>query len=865
MIAFTDYLSGIPTAEQARRAVGLYRGEFLEGFFVNNAPEFEDWQFGQRERLRELALQGLALLVTYALTQENYQEGIGYAQQLLRLDPWREEAHRELMRLLALSGQRSAALEQFTRCQMILAEEFGVAPGQETVRLAEQIRADLLRPHPTPAPPLPIQQPAPFQPPPDLPYFVGRERLIKQIIAVATAPDSPNRLALIGMGGMGKTSLAIHLAHQLRDQFPDGVLWADVSQDDLIGLIDRWAEAYNCDFRTVADEASRAAALRDILKAKKALLILDDVDRVTKVRPLLPDNFPGKIIITTRSEEIAYHLKASPHLLQELELTAGLALLRQVVGEERVQAELAAANELCTLLQNLPLALNIAAQRLALRHQMHLRDMVARLQREKSRLTALDEQDQAVRASFLVSWRALDEKQKGTFALLGLFEGRSFTVDAVTAIAAADPYETEDHLFALNALCLVAQTSEGRYRQHPLLAEFAREHLADPLADQRLADYFLTFAQAHGQVYEALRPEWENVMAGMETAYKREMWTELLGYSEALTEAWFARGRYTEARRGYEWAVAAAQTTRASHKLATALLHWGRACLEQGDHEQARQLLQASRQYQQANNNLHGLAQSQVLLAHALLETVTGKDDFASAITLLESSQQLYQQLQHEAGEAEAIQGQARTYYFMADYQQAKALAQTALQKQQTCQDKRGELVTLRLLSQIFLSPTFYDQEQAAAYRWQALTLSETIQDEGELAVSLGMAAETHLAHKNFTGAWQLLERSYAILQRIGARRNLAFNLSRQSRVQAEMGHPEQALPLSLESLKICESLHDPILTASALLQVGDLLVQLNRVPEARDYWLHGIELMQPLHHTRYLEVFQHRLQKATQ
>ncbi|MBK9051434.1 MAG: hypothetical protein IPL78_11120 [Chloroflexi bacterium] len=326
---FSHYLAKSPTAEQLRRAVSLYQGEFLDGVFVPNAPDFEDWLVGQRERLREMALQALAQLVNYSLAQKGYPEGITYAKQLLRLDPWREEAHRDLMRLLALSDQRSAALEQFEKCRGILATEFGVEPGLETVRLAEQIRHDLLRPQPT-ATPIPIAHPAPFQPPPDLPYFVNRETLLAQIKAAIAS--QPGRFAVIGMGGMGKSSFAIHLAHQIRDQFPDGVLWADVSHDDPIGLIDRWAEAYGCDFRAVADEASRAAALRDILKDKKALLILDDVDSVSRVRPLLPDNFPGTVLFTTRDEDVAFHLKATRFRLEELDSSDGLTLLRQVVG-----------------------------------------------------------------------------------------------------------------------------------------------------------------------------------------------------------------------------------------------------------------------------------------------------------------------------------------------------------------------------------------------------------------------------------------------------------------------------------------------------------------------------------------------------
>jgi DNA-binding SARP family transcriptional activator len=855
--AFSQQLTGKPTAEQLRRAVALYRGEFLEGFFINNAPDFDDWLVGQRERLREMALQALAQLVNVSLTQKGYQEGIAYAKQLLRLDPWREEAHRDLMRLLALSDQRSAALEQFEKCRDILAVEFGVEPGLETVRLAEQIKQDLLRPQPAP---IPITHPAPFQPPPDLPHFVNREILLAQIKAAITA--QPGRFAVIGMGGMGKTSFVIHLAHQIRDQFPDGVLWADVRHDDPIGLIDRWAEAYGCDFRAVADEASRAAALRDILKDKKALLILDDVDFVTRVRPLLPEKFPGTILFTTRDEDVAFHLKATRFRLEELNSADGLTLLRQVVGDERVERELAAAHQLCTLLQNLPLALTIAAQRLALRHQMHLRDMVARLQREKSRLSALDEQGQAVRASFLVSWRALDEKQKRTFALIGIFAGRSFTVAALTASAGGDPYETEDHLFALNALSLVALAADNRYRQHSLLAEFAREHLADTEAEQRLATYYLTFAQENGQDYDALRPEWENLMAGMKLAHEREMWAEVLGYSEALTEAWFARGRYTEARQGYEWAVAAAEAIYNPLKQANTLLHWGRACLEQGDNSIAQTKLTYSIHIYKQQQEPSGIARVQNLLARALTEQIRGKSGKDEIMDLLDSSQSLYSTLGDELGESEAIHLKAHTLFLAENYKEAQQLALLALRKREGINDTRGLIATLRLLSRISRSPILQENVNSTRYCLRALSLSETLQDKGELAVSLSMTAGTLNEDGRLHEALIMLNKAIPILRQIGTRRNLATALHRLAIIQKGLGNLPEAIRIAEESLAICQTLREPLFLLNILVDLGDLYIAHNRLDQARIIFQHGLNQATQINHPGWLNSFQTRLDR---
>lgn len=120
-------------------AVALYRGDLLDSFYVSDAPAFEEWLLSEREHLRSALLWALQQLVQQKLAQHDYAPGITYARRILELDEWREEAHRELMRLLALSGQRSAALVQYEKCCRILAEELGVPPATETRQLYEQI------------------------------------------------------------------------------------------------------------------------------------------------------------------------------------------------------------------------------------------------------------------------------------------------------------------------------------------------------------------------------------------------------------------------------------------------------------------------------------------------------------------------------------------------------------------------------------------------------------------------------------------------------------------------------------------------------------------------------------------------------
>ena len=208
-------------------AVTLYRGDFLDGFYLDGSPAFEQWALLERERLRTLALAAYQQLVDQAATAGQLDAATAYAQRLLQLDPWHEPTHRRLMRLLAQAGQRRAALAQYETCRTLLTAELGVAPDEATTALYEQIRTqaqdtaigngaktsiELIAP-----PSVAGNQPRaithakshnlPLQPTP----FIGRTAELAQIKNLMVNPDC-RLLTLLGGGGIGKTRLAIEAA-----------------------------------------------------------------------------------------------------------------------------------------------------------------------------------------------------------------------------------------------------------------------------------------------------------------------------------------------------------------------------------------------------------------------------------------------------------------------------------------------------------------------------------------------------------------------------------------------------------------------------------------------------------------------------
>ncbi|MDE3091948.1 MAG: hypothetical protein KGJ80_21455, partial [Chloroflexota bacterium] len=262
-----------------REAIDLYRGDLLEGLYVDDAPVFEEWLMVERERLRSLALESLQRLVAFYIGWGEYDTGLDYARRLLAMEPWLEEAHRQTMRLLALSGQRSAALEQYETCRRVLAEELNAEPSPETQSLYESIRvsAEEIRPPRASAPPRNL--------PPQTTPFVGREKELAKIAELFRDP-SCRLLSLVGPGGIGKTRLAVRAAAKV-DAFRDGIFFvplAGVASPNL--LVSSMADAIGLAFR---GGESTQAQLFNYLRDKAMLLLTDNLEHLLEGTRLLEE------------------------------------------------------------------------------------------------------------------------------------------------------------------------------------------------------------------------------------------------------------------------------------------------------------------------------------------------------------------------------------------------------------------------------------------------------------------------------------------------------------------------------------------------------------------------------------------------
>jgi DNA-binding SARP family transcriptional activator len=363
----------------------------------------------------------------------------------------------------------------------------------------------------------------PTQLPADISDFTGRGSHVKhlsEMLVQDAAGSSPGavRIAVVaGAGGLGKTTLAVHAAHQVRASFPDGQLYVDLfgasPQPAAPGeVLARFLRDLGIDGDKVpVDDEERAALYRTALTGRRMLVLLDNAKDGAQVRPLLPGSSSCAVLVTTRSRTPDLASMRFVHL-EVLDDTEALILFSRIVGDERPVEEPDATAEVLVTCAGLPLAIRICAARLAVRTQWKIATLAQRLRNERRRLDELKVGDLAVRASFEVSYDALRAGKYRTdparaFRLLGLWQGQSISLPAAAALLGEPEDDVADALEALVDANLLESPAPDWYRFHDLLRFYATERaqVEESAADAaeavgRLLRWYVCTADAAAQV-----------------------------------------------------------------------------------------------------------------------------------------------------------------------------------------------------------------------------------------------------------------------------------------------------------------------------------------------------------------------------
>lgn len=460
-------------AKQLREAMELWRGTpFADASLAGRATASID-------RLEQLHIGAAEDLWAAELELGGHDRSVPELELLVASHPYRERLVGLLMLARYRSGRHADALAAYHQLRTRLADELGIDPGPELERRYTAI----LRHEPeaggvvaaAPAFPRPAQLPA------QAGHFTGRTQELSVLRELLATPG-PRIVAVSGPGGMGKTSLALHWAHQVVDQFPDGQLFLDLRGQlpaesmDPAEAMPRLLRSLGVPSDRVPAELSEQAGLyRSLLAGKRLLVVLDNCGTVDQVLPLIPAGDESLLLITSRRRLTAL---ATHHAVRLVDLDAldesdALALVGQMVGQERVLAEPEATAELLELCGRMPLALRIAAALLAAQPARLIRDLKEQLENE-DRLDALsiEGDSRSVRAVFAGAYLSLSPAAARLFRLLGLHPGPTIALQLATAAMGVPARSAMTELVTAQ---LITALGDDRYRFHDLARLYAAE------------------------------------------------------------------------------------------------------------------------------------------------------------------------------------------------------------------------------------------------------------------------------------------------------------------------------------------------------------------------------------------------------
>ncbi|WP_025361287.1 AfsR/SARP family transcriptional regulator [Kutzneria albida] len=492
----------------------------------------------ERARLNEISLgvqeERLELLVALG----RHTAAVTELAALTSAHPVRERLRALHMKALSRCGRRADALAVYTETRRVMVDELGIEPGSELRELHQRLlahdepeRAQQATAAPPAAPPAPVRRPvvpfmdepvraaiSPAQLPADLADFTGRTALVKKLTAMLTPRThrtAPPRGLVAGIGGVGKTALAVHAAHQVRQHYPDGQLYVDLrgagpDAADPLNVLSAFLRAFGVSPNaTPADLDERAAMYRSVLAARRVLVVLDDAADVAQIRPLLPGAASCGVLVTSRRRlpEAQWDEQVE---LEGMSRQEALTLFSRTIGAERAGAEPDAVEAVVDACGRLPLALRITAAKLVDRPQWTVKSMADKLARERGRLSELRVGNLEVEATFHLGYGQLDPDCARTFRLLALPEGPALSLPAAAALVGSDPSLAEPLVERLVDLNMLASPAPDHYAYHDLLRLFARQRAVqtDPhpervAAMSRLGEFYLATAATAGWLIQA--------------------------------------------------------------------------------------------------------------------------------------------------------------------------------------------------------------------------------------------------------------------------------------------------------------------------------------------------------------------------
>jgi tetratricopeptide (TPR) repeat protein/transcriptional regulator with XRE-family HTH domain len=712
--------------------------------------------------------------------------------------------------------------------------------------------------------------------PRDIAAFTGRQseltQMMRALAAEAVGGGVVGIHAIGGMAGIGKTTFAVHAAHQLATSFPDGQfflpLHAHTAGQRPVGPADALASLLMTAGVTAAHIPpgleARAARWRDVLAGKKILLLLDDAAGHEQVRPLLPGTAGSLVLVTSRRRLTALE-DATVITLNPLPPEDAAALLARLAARPGIRAGDAAVGEITRLCGYLPLAIGMLASQLSHHPARSPGHLAAELATTKDRLALMRAENLTVAATFSLSFADLTPGQQRLFRHLGLVPGPSIDAHAAAALDGTSLEEARRQLDELYDQHLITEPAPGRYRLHDLLREHSQSLAAAAddaeacaAAVGRLLDYYLRTALAAGQHFPV-----QNLDAGpipparppepaplMSTPAQAATWLEAERTNLQAAAGYAAAGRPRHAilipaamagflqRKGY-WDQALAL-----HQTALAAARQG------GDQPaQARALMMLFEPRFRTNDRVAAIAALQQALvlyrdlddrsgqAHAIsglgfLHRLTG--DYYSAVACQQQALELFHDLGNRRGQADARIELGNVQQETGDYRAAAGSHQQALELLRELGDRHGQIAALTALGD--LQRLTGDYPAAAATFQQAQTLSHDLGDRYMQAWVLNELGVLQRLTGNYPAAAASHRQALKSLCDVGEPAAQGFARNDLGLVQQLTGDYQAAADSHHQALTLLRDAGEPYGQAYVLNSLGELACRTSATHQARDH-----------------------------
>lgn len=797
----------------------IYRGDLLAGFAVTDAAEFEDWLTIERERLHHLALKVIRDQISLQQIEGQPTAAITSLRLLLTFDPLAEDAHRQLMLALALSGQRSAALAQYDACRAILQRELGVDPETETQHLYQRIRSAQRL----------------INLPPETSPLIGRVdelRELNQCLLDSTC----HLITIVGLGGIGKTRLALHVAHQHSQRTLHGAVMVNLTA---INSFDFFLSALTdaLGFALGREDTPRQQIL-NYLRAKHLLLVLDNFEQlIEQVSSFLAELIrvapDVKLLITTRER---LNLQGERVLiLSGLPVPTDLPVegshfsaqmlfwetARRVRGDDLVTHQSSAAvTRICKLVNGMPLAIELAAAWTRLITVEELADEITtNLIALEATIRGGESRHHSLRAVFDQSWNLFSSQEKQVLMALSIFE-TGFSREAAHKVAKA----SLPMLLTLSDKMLLRREPNNRFSLHEMMRQYFGEKRLQAPDRSAIQTTFIHYYSTYLQEREA----------GLKSAAQIETLDEISREIENIHVAWSLAiaSKDTSALLGLLTGLAIYHDLKSNWSVGERLFEQAEAHLE---HEPTALGLLLS--YVALFNSRHDQTEQMEQNARRCLATLSADTP------------------EHQPGIARALVAHGYWHRLRGDYETAIQHFQQALDIRTALHDVWGcAECFLNLGSAYGRSNRDVDALHMAA---RGLTISQKLGDRFQLA-RLQILLATLLERKgDLAEAEQLYRDALVVFEQVNSveGRSIAFNGL--GNVCFFRAHYQDAQQWYLEALAIYRQLGTREWEGGTLNNLGEVARAMGNLNPALEYFQQSQQVFRQLGHHEYVDLLQ--------